>query len=63
MLHYAEDNLSKDGKFGVKIADADLAFQKIAVSQRFIATEEKQESLWWDHGISERGCVELIKWC
>jgi ribosomal protein S18 acetylase RimI-like enzyme len=42
MLIYAKDNLSKDGKFGVIIADTDLEFQDIAASHGFIATDQKE---------------------
>jgi len=42
ILLYAKDNLSKDGKFGVVIADTDLKFQDIAVDLGFKATEEKE---------------------
>lgn len=42
MLVYAKDNLSKDGKFGVVIADTDLRFQDIAADLGFKATEEKE---------------------
>ncbi|RII33137.1 N-acetyltransferase [Clostridium chromiireducens] len=42
MLIYAKDNLSKDGKFGVVIADTDLRFQDIAADLGFKATEEKE---------------------
>jgi GNAT superfamily N-acetyltransferase len=42
ILLYAKDNLSKDGKFGVMIADTDSVFQDIAASLGFIATERKE---------------------
>jgi ribosomal protein S18 acetylase RimI-like enzyme len=42
MLLYAKDNLSKDGKFGVVVADNDLKFQDIAVQLGFRATEQKE---------------------
>lgn len=42
MLLYAKDNLSKDGKFGIVIADADLKFQDIAANLGFIATPQKE---------------------
>lgn len=42
MLLYAKDNLSKDGKFGIIIADTDLKFQDIAASLGFCATPEKE---------------------
>jgi ribosomal protein S18 acetylase RimI-like enzyme len=41
-LQYASENLSKDGEFGVMIADTDLEFQDIAASLGFVATEEKE---------------------
>lgn len=42
MLLYAKDNLSKDGKFGIVIADRDLKFQDIAANLGFIATDQKE---------------------
>jgi GNAT superfamily N-acetyltransferase len=42
LLTYAEDNLSKDGKFGVVISDNDLKFQDIAASLGFYASPEKE---------------------
>ncbi len=42
LLQYAKANLGKDGKFGVVIADTDLAFQDIAAGLGFIATKEKE---------------------
>jgi GNAT superfamily N-acetyltransferase len=42
ILQYASENLSKDGEFGVMIADTDLKFQDIAASLGFVATEEKE---------------------
>jgi ribosomal protein S18 acetylase RimI-like enzyme len=42
MLLYAKDNLSKDGKFGVVIADIDLEFQSIAAELGFFATVDKE---------------------
>ncbi|WP_055668542.1 GNAT family N-acetyltransferase [Desnuesiella massiliensis] len=42
MLLYAKDNLSKDGKFGIVIADADLKFQDIAANLGLIATDQKE---------------------
>jgi ribosomal protein S18 acetylase RimI-like enzyme len=42
ILQYASENLSKDGEFGVMIADTDLEFQDIAASLGFVATEEKE---------------------
>jgi ribosomal protein S18 acetylase RimI-like enzyme len=42
MLLYAKDNLSKDEKFGVIIADTDLKFQDIAANLGFKASDEKE---------------------
>ncbi len=42
MLLYAKDNLSKDGEFGVVIADKDLEFQDIAAELGFRATVDKE---------------------
>jgi GNAT superfamily N-acetyltransferase len=42
ILLYAKDNLSKDGEFGVVIADTDLEFQDIAARLGFVATEQKE---------------------
>lgn len=42
MLLYAKDNISKDGKFGVIIADNDLYFQDIAADLGFVATDDKE---------------------
>lgn len=42
MLQYAEANLSKDGHFGVVIADNDVYFQDIAANLGFVATEHKE---------------------
>ena len=42
MLLYAEDNLSKDDRFGVVISDADFKFQNIAVKLGFVATGSKE---------------------
>lgn len=42
MLLYGKENLSKDGKFGVVIADADLKFQDIAADIGFCATVDKE---------------------
>ncbi|WDV44206.1 GNAT family N-acetyltransferase [Clostridiaceae bacterium M8S5] len=42
MLSYAKSNFSKDGSFGVMIADTDLEFQDIASELGFIATKEKE---------------------
>lgn len=42
ILQYAKENLSKDGEFGVTIADTDLAFQEIAAKQGLIATRDKE---------------------
>lgn len=42
ILLYAKDNLSKDEKFGVMIADTDLNFQDIAARLGFVATEQKE---------------------
>jgi len=42
MLLYAKDNLSRDGKFAIIITDTDLAFQNIAASRGFFATEMKE---------------------
>jgi ribosomal protein S18 acetylase RimI-like enzyme len=42
MLIYSLDNLSKDGKFGIIIADSDLKFQDIAASLGLNATTEKE---------------------
>jgi len=42
ILLYSKDNLSKEGKFGVIIADTDLKFQDIAAGLGFCATEEKE---------------------
>ncbi len=42
MLQYAAENLSKDGEFGITIADTDVAFQDIAARHGFIATEQKE---------------------
>ena len=42
MLQYASDNLSKEEKFGITIADTDLEFQDIAANLGFVATEEKE---------------------
>lgn len=42
MLIYAKDNLSKEEKFGVIIADTDLKFQDIAADLGFIATGDKE---------------------
>lgn len=41
ILLYAKDNLCKDGKFGVIIADTDLEFQNIAARLGFVATDQK----------------------
>lgn len=42
MLIYSLDNLSKDGKFGIIIANSDLKFQDIAASLGLIATTQKE---------------------
>jgi GNAT superfamily N-acetyltransferase len=42
LLLYGKDNLSKDGEFGVIIADTDFEFQDIAASLGFIATDHKE---------------------
>jgi GNAT superfamily N-acetyltransferase len=42
MLLYAKDKFSKDGKFGVVIADADLKFKDIAAELGFCATVDKE---------------------
>lgn len=42
ILLYAKDKLSKDGRFGVFIRDADLEFQDIAAELGFVATQEKE---------------------
>jgi ribosomal protein S18 acetylase RimI-like enzyme len=42
MLLYSKDNLSKDGKFGVVIADTDSDFQDIAAQLGFRATVQKE---------------------
>lgn len=42
MLLYAKDNLSKEGKFGVVIADNDVKFQDIAAQLGFYATVSKE---------------------
>jgi len=42
ILLYSKDNLSKDGKFGVMIADTDLKFQDIAANLGFMATNSKE---------------------
>lgn len=42
MLLYSNENLSKDGDFGVIILDTDLKFQDIAADLGFYATEEKE---------------------
>ena len=42
ILLYAKDKLSKDGRFGVFIRDADLEFQDIATELGFVATQEKE---------------------
>jgi GNAT superfamily N-acetyltransferase len=42
MLLYAKDNLTKDGKFGVMIADKDTIFQDIAAELGFIPTVQKE---------------------
>lgn len=42
MLLYSNENLSKDGDFGVIILDSDLKFQDIAADLGFYATEEKE---------------------
>lgn len=42
MLLYAKDNLDKDGKLGVVIADTDSKFQNIAAKLGFVATTEKE---------------------
>lgn len=42
MLLYAKDNLSREGEFGVVIADTDLKFQDTAASLGFCATHEKE---------------------
>lgn len=42
MLLYAKDNLSKDGEFGITIADTDLKFQDIAARLGFRATVDKE---------------------
>lgn len=42
MLLYAKDNLSKDGEFGIIIADTDLKFQDIAAQLGFRATVDKE---------------------
>lgn len=42
MLLYARDNLSKDGEFGITIADTDLKFQDIAARLGFRATVDKE---------------------
>lgn len=42
MLLYSKDNLSKDGKFGVIIADTDLEFQNIAANLGLNATDQKE---------------------
>lgn len=42
MLLYAQANLSKDGNFGVVIADNDFIFQDISANLGFVATPEKE---------------------
>jgi ribosomal protein S18 acetylase RimI-like enzyme len=42
MLMYAKDNLSKDGEFGIVIADTDSKFQDIAAELGFFATVHKE---------------------
>ncbi len=42
MLIYASENLSKDGNFGIAIADRDLFFQEAAAKLGYVATEEKE---------------------
>ncbi len=42
MLLYAINNLSRDGKFSITIADTDLEFQDIAANLGFIATVQKE---------------------
>ncbi|MNW29437.1 hypothetical protein D3C74_62910 [compost metagenome] len=42
MLLYSEEKLSKDGEFGVVIADTDMEFQDIAAQLGFTATEGKE---------------------
>lgn len=42
MLKYAEDNLSKEGKFSVVISDQDHIFQDIAAKRGYIATDQKE---------------------
>jgi GNAT superfamily N-acetyltransferase len=42
MLLYAEEHLSKDGKFGITIADKDTKFQDIAAELDFFATVDKE---------------------
>jgi len=44
MLLYAKDSLSKDGKFGVIIADTDLKFQSIAANLGLSATDQKENN-------------------
>jgi len=44
MLLYAKGSLSKDGKFGVIIADTDLKFQNIAANLGLSATEKKENN-------------------
>jgi len=42
ILRYAREKLAKDEKFGVMIADTDLAFQEIAANQGLVATTDKE---------------------
>lgn len=42
MLLYSQENLVKDGKLGVVIADTDLEFQAIAAGLGYAATPEKE---------------------
>lgn len=44
MLEYAENNLSKDGKFGVIIKDTDYEFQDIASNRGLIASADKESN-------------------
>lgn len=44
MLLYAKESLSKNGEFGVTIADTDYKFQDIAAKMGFVATEHKESN-------------------
>lgn len=68
MLLYAKYNLSKDGKFGIVIADGDKKFQDIAANMGFHATTEKEsDAIFYidntstDYKLPEGFCITSMK--